>query len=120
MPGYFIGGRHRLPKQQTRRRKRGGSLPPLPKVSPEQLAYAKNTFKTGLATASFVPGPIGLGARIGSVGLSVYNQGGINLKDPVKMANRTLKALPAYKTQMDLVNKGRQMANKYKQLLPVH
>ena len=114
------GGRRSLPKQGTRRRRRGGSLPPLPKVSPEQLAYAKNTFKTGLAAASFVPGPIGLGSRIGSVGLSVYNQGGLNLKDPVKMANKTLKSLPVYKKQMELVNKATQMANKYKHLIPAH
>ena len=80
-------------KRKTRRRK-GGSPAVAPavgavgavaspiKVSPEQLSYAKNTLKTGLATASFVPGPIGLASRVGSVGLSVYNQGGLNLKDP--------------------------------------
>ena len=91
---------------------------PLPKVSPNQLAYAKNTLKTGLATASFVPGPIGLASRVGSVGLSVYNQGGLNLKDPRKLANTTLKSLPTYQQQMALLNKAKQMGNKYKQLIP--
>jgi hypothetical protein len=113
-------------KRKTRRGRRGGSTAtaiastplPLPKVSPEQLAYAKNTFKTGLATASFVPGPIGLASRVGSVGLSVYNQGGLNLKDPRKMANTTLKSLPAYKQQMELLNKAKKMGNTYKKFVP--
>jgi len=108
--------------RKTRRSRKGGSastLPSLPKVTPNQLAYAKNTLKTGLATASFVPGPIGLASRVGSVGLSVYNQGGINLKDPRKLANTTLKSLPAYKQQMALLNKAKQAGNKYKQLMPL-
>jgi len=113
--------------RKTRRSRKGGSastLPspsvlPLPKVTPNQLVYAKNTLKTGLATASFVPGPIGLASRVGSVGLSVYNQGGINLKDPRKLANTTLKSLPAYKQQMALLNKAKQAGNKYKQLMPL-
>lgn len=122
-------------KRKTRRR-RGGSpavapavapvlaVAPVPavvspiKVSPEQLSYAKNTLKTGLATASFVPGPIGLASRVGSVGLSVYNQGGLNLKDPRKLANTTLKSLPAYKQQMALLNKAKQAGNTYKKLMP--
>ena len=89
--------------QKTRRRRRRGGSP-----TPEQLAYAKNTFKKGLAKASFVPGPIGLASRVGTVGLSVYNQGGLNLKDPRKMANTTLKSLPAYKQQMELLNKAKK------------
>lgn len=98
-----------------RKTRKGGS--PI-KVSPNQLSYAKNTLKTGLATASFVPGPIGLASRVGSVGLSVYNQGGLNLKDPRKLANTTLKSLPAYKQQMALLNKAKQAGNKYKELMP--
>jgi hypothetical protein len=113
-------------KGNKRKTRKGGSssvaaaaLPlPLPKVSPEQLAYAKNTVKTGLATASFVPGPIGLASRVGSVGLSVYNQGGLNLKDPRKLANATLKSLPAYKQQMAALNTAKQAVNKYKQFIP--
>lgn len=108
-------------KRKTRRRRGGSSaaaVSPL-KVSPNQLSYAKNTLKTGLATASFVPGPIGLASRVGTVGLSVYNQGGLNLKDPRKLANTTLKSLPAYKQQMALLNKAKQTGNKIRQLNPM-
>ena len=117
--------RHGGGKSKTRRDRKGGSatttlpspsLLQIPKVSPNQLAYAKNTFKTGLATASFVPGPIGLASRVGSVGLSVYNQG--TIKDPRKLANTTLKSLPAYKQQMAALNTAKQAVNKYKQFIP--